>query len=198
MDVLFIPFASREGNDGLIAMAARWQQAYATHSTGGVQDSWATQIENRVFTPGMQVLDGISSSDVFYVLAHGQGNDFVCARDQIDTAVLDARALATRVMQSGLPKAHKRCILNICNTNQTLDSFAGKFKKRMVEYGYTALDVFYYMGSVSVPTVSPGQNHVSQKIIMRTPDPSITMLITPMGIVPVNQLTEAAPYLFRV
>lgn len=127
MDTLFIPFGTREDNGQLIEMAARWQAAYATHATNAVNEAWGTQCENKIYSPGVPVLDGVASTDTLYVLAHGQGTNLVINRPAPEGYVLDAGALALRIKLSALPSRHQRIVLSICNTNATLSQFAKSF-----------------------------------------------------------------------
>jgi hypothetical protein len=187
MEILFIPFCSRENNKQLISMAAEWQAAYQ-------RQAWATQCENQVYSPGVRVLEGVSVSDTLYVLAHGQGTQLIINEPKGTGFVLDARMLALRIFESGLPSRHRRIVLNICNTNGTFDQFAHAFKQEMWQLNYTGnLEVCFYSGSIGVPyTVNEQTGEVGQSVMFLSPG---SFVATPRGLVHGVRMLRAGDFM---
>ncbi|GGZ05504.1 hypothetical protein ACFFTM_09815 [Pseudoduganella plicata] len=190
MDTLFIPFSQGEQNAQLISMAARWQAAYRNQA-------WATQCENRVYSPGSPVLDGLNCADTLYILAHGQGTDLIINNPGLTGYVLDASALAMRLLDAHLPSRHRNIVLSICNTNGSLDAFATEFRDEMLRLHYLAVQVHYFGASVSIPTLlDAATGEVGQTVLFLRP--GAHFISTPSGLAPTGVPLKAEHYKYQV
>jgi hypothetical protein len=103
--------------------------------------------------------------------------------------VLSARELALRVKRSALPSRHKNIVLNICNTNGSLQEFATDFRNELWQLNYTAaLQVSYFGGAVSLPVVLPA-GKLGQTVVFLSSQS--LFIATPSGLAYTNTLYDA-------
>jgi len=147
MSYLYIPFTDREGNQDLRRLAGLWVSRVA-------QDSrHKNPPEIKIHGSMPRVLGEVQASESIYILAHGGDGGYVFNNSVPPASGMDHRELALRVFRDELSLGHRKVKLYFCNPlGGAIAEFARRFKEEMWQLNYTgALEVYYYVGNVSVP-----------------------------------------------
>ena len=156
MTYLYIPFTNEEHNGDLQRLANKWVSRMALDGRGKNLPAI------RINTSERNALSDVQPNEVVYVLAHGGEAEYVFSDSKPPCCGMDHRELALRVFRDRLSLGHRRVKLYFCNPfGSPIAEFARRFKEEMWQLNYTgALEVLYYVGTVSVPTEdTPGIYH---------------------------------------
>jgi len=158
MSVLYIPFSDDEGNADLRRLARLWVNAVAADTR------WKNPPEVKIHGSMPDVLQDVQSTETVYVLGHGGIHTDFISNDQYGSVLMRYDTLAHRLLADHLTLRHRGVKLYFCNPfGGPIRRFAEQFKYEMWQLNYTgALEVYYYMGSVSVPREEEGGEYHKQ------------------------------------